>query len=1051
MENPLLQNAIESARLGFYEDAQKLLLQIIRQDPNNVLAWLWLAQTLDDPKRQADCLRQALRLEPDNPDVLAGVEALRTGMPLPEPGGGVITELEPGFPEPDDMFGWGVFAEEAEAAPEPVAPADALGWGEFYTEELDAASEPGLEPVAPVDAFGWGELYTEEQSAVPEPEAEPYAPDDRFGWGELFTGEPEPEPEAPVVEEPEPVIARTPSVSFIGIEEEEAPPEPEPAAPESAPAPEESFLQRARRLRMQGFVPPAAAPETIAAPVVTASPVAPIEAPAPAAPVSPFTVAVAPETAPVAYEPEAAVGETLSAAQPRKFRIFDWRVLFSILGLIQLPLLIGLVAWYFFLRAPSAAELEEVSQQPAARALPRPALGTCRALRLDDFASVETLGGELTADTVFTGTQVVITETLVVPAGVRLLLYPGATLVFTREAALDVYGTLYACGNESLPVTFTAFDKAPGGWEGIRLYNPTEATVVSQAVIEYAAERALYLDDGVPVLADVTIARGALFPISFDGSRVPDLSDNVRIADNPVNGIEVRPGTLQAPNTVWPNINVVYVVPGLLRVDEGATLDIKSGAIVKFWHAPKGQLPGIWVHGLLQADGVTFTSVYDSAEDAGGATYMEATDPQPGDWGGLTFFESSEKSYLRNVVIRYAGQVRGAVTMQSSSPELTRVTITGSAGYPLSADARSFPILDAITLENNAGGNGLEISGGLTITGRETHVWERLGESTQVVRIVRDTVTVGPDATLRVQPGVVVKFAGQGRVVVQGAVSAVGGSSPAEQIVFTSLHDDEHGGDTDGPTGPQDNRIWGGIVMEGADATTELQNVYIRYAPITLLDASPKLFSNRIALAPGAGLRMTPGSSPDMRGARFEDNGLNGIAIITGTLIADQKWTRLGGAGEDQIVRILEGELTIGPGAVLEIESDVVIKATPAGKLTVLGHLRATGRADQLVVFTSLNDDVRGGDTNRRPLNAGAGDWPGIEVGPEGNARLAYVSIYYAEVGLNVLGTTLPAIEEGRVHIAYGKQPLACTERVQIPPAYLFEYNEIEVTRCPSP
>lgn len=1026
MENPLLQNAIESARLGFYDDARGLLLQIIRQDPNNVLAWLWLAQTLDDPKRQADCLRQALRVEPDNPDALAGVEALRTGMPLPEPGASVITEPEPEFPESDDMFGWGA----------------------LFTEESESVAELEPEPVAPADAFGWGELYSEEPETAPETEPEPYTSDGTFGWGELFTGEPEPEPEAPVVEEPAPVIVPKPSVSFIGVEEV-APPEPEPVVPESAPEPTESFLQRARRLRTQGFAPPAVAPETTAVPAASGEP------PTPAAPVSPFTVSVSSETQPASYVPEATVADELSAAPARKFRIFDGRVLFSILGLILLPVLIGLLAWYFLLRSPSVAEPEDLSQ-PVARALPRPALGTCRALDLDDFTSVETLGGELTVDTVFTGTQAVITETLVVPQGVRLLVYPGATLVFTRETALDVYGTLYACGNEDAPVTFTAFDKTPSGWEGISLYNPADATVLSHAVVEYAGERALYLADSVPVLADITIARGALFPVSIDGSVVPDFSKNVRLADNPVNGIEVRPGTLHTPNAVWPSIKsenspLVYVVPGLLRVDEGATLDIQSGAIVKFWHTPRGQLPGMWVHGLLQAAGVTFTSMFDSAEDAGGVTYLEAVDPQPGDWGSLTFFESSEKSYLRDVVIRYAAQVRGAVTMQSSSPELTRVTIANSAGYPLSADARSFPRLDAVTLTDNAAGNGMEIYGGLTITGREAYVWERLGGNTPVVRVVRDTVTVGPDATLKIQPGVVVKFTEQGRVVVQGAVSAIGGSNPDEQIVFTSLHDDEQGGDTDGATVPQDNRVWGGIIMEGTDATTELQNVYIRYAPVTLLDAAPKLFSNRIALAPGAGLRMTPGSSPDMRGARFEDNGLNGIAILTGTLIVDQKWTRLGGAGEDQIVRVLEGEITIGPGAVLEIEPDVVIKAGPAGKLLVLGHLRAKGRADQLVAFTSLNDDVRGGDTNRRPLNAGAGDWPGIEVGPEGKALFSYVGIYYAEVGLNVLGATLPAIEEGRVHIAYGKQPLACTARVQIPPAYLFEYNEIDVTRCPSP
>ena len=841
-------------------------------------------------------------------------------------------------------------------------------------------------------------MYVEEPQSTPEPETELYAADDMFGWGELFAEEPV--LPAPVAEEPEPAEASSPSTLFIGIEEEEPSPAPAPAVPESPPEPAESFLQRARRLRTQGFAPSAASMESTA-------PVQPVSVP-------PFIDTPAMEAAPVPQSPEAEVEEELSAApaqlSARRFRIFDARVLFSILGLIQLPILAGLLVWYFYLRGPSMIEPAD-QFQPLARSLPRPALGACRALDLEEFASVETLGGELTADTVFTGTQVAITETLVVPAGVRLLLYPGATLVFTREASLEVHGRLFACGNADAPVTFTTFDDMPGGWEGIRLYNPTEATVMSHAVVEFAGERALYIADNVPVLADLTIARGARFPISLDGNVIPDLSDNVNIADNPVNGIEIRPGTLRVANVVWPYIKgkdapLVYVLPGLLRVDEGTTLDIQSGAIVKFWYTPRGQLPGIWVHGLLQAEGALFTSVYDSAEDAGGPTYVEATDPQPGDWGSLTFFESSEKSYLRDVVIRYAGRARGAVTMQAGSPELARVTITGSAGYPLSADARSFPRLEAITLADNAAGNALEVYGGLSITGRDTYVWEVLGGSTQVVRVVRDAVTVGPEATLKVQPGVVVKFTGQGRVVVQGALSAIAGSDPAEQIVFTSLHDDEHGGDTDGSTVPQDERVWEGIILEGVDATTELQNVFVRYAPITLLDGSPKLFSNRIALAPGAGLRMTPGSFPDMRGARFEDNGLNGIAILTGTLTTDQKWIRLGGAGEDQIVRVLEGEVTVGPGAVLEIEPDVVVKAGPAGKLTVLGHLSAKGRADQLVVFTSLNDDVRGGDTNRRPLNAGAADWPGIEIGPEGNAHLAYVGIYYAEVGLTVQGTS---------------------------------------------
>ena len=1043
MEDPLLQNAIESARLGFYDDARGLLLQIIRRDPNNALAWLWLAQTLDDPKRQSDCLQQALRVEPNNPDALAGVEALRSGMPLPEPGGGVV--VEPEFPDLGDVFGWGtVLTEEPEAEPEPApeaespAPADTFNWGDLYTEEPEVA--PEAESPVPADTFNWGDLYTEEPAAASEAQVEPpVADDDMFGWGELFTGEVEPEPAPPVVEEPasvvtppKPVVIPTPIMPFIGLEEEEPEPEPEPAVPESALEPEESFLQRARRLRSHGFTPstPQQAATSLSVPVMPAGEI-PSEAGA------------------VSSDLETGAAEAPRAAPRRKFRIFDGRVLFSILGLILLPVLIGLLAWYFFLRAPSSVGPDSLSL-PVTRALSRPALGACRALKLDEFTLVETLGGELAVDTVFTGTQVAITETLIVPEGVRLFIYPEATLVFTREASLDVYGTLYVCGNDDAPVTFTAFDKMPGGWEGIRLHNSADATVLSHAVIEYAGERALYLADSVPVLSDLTIAHAALFPVSIDGSVVPDLSNNVILADNPVSGVEVLPGTLHASNAMWPNINVPYVVSGLLRVEEGATLDIQSGAIVKFWHMPRGHLPGIWVHGLLQAEGVIFTSLHDSAEDAGGATYRESIDPQPGDWGGLTFFESSEKSYLRDVILRYGGYGKAVVVMQGGSPELTDVTITDAAGYPLSADANAFPVLNNLTLDRNGGGNVLELFGDMTITGPGTRVWERLGGETPIVRVVRDTIVVAPQAKLTIHPGVIVKFAEQGRLVVQGALSAVGNNNPEEYIIFTSLYDDEYGGDTGGALVSRDRRVWGGIILEHAEVASEFHYVQIRYATMTLQDTSPVLYSSQIALAPGPGLRMTPGSSPDLRATTFQNNAVQGVAIVTGTLDSEQRWALLGESEEAQIPRILEGEVVVGADSFLTIDAGTIIKAGAAGKLTVHGHLYAAGLADQEVVFTSLHDDTLGGDTDGALLSAAAGDWKGIEIAPGGFVRFASVGIYYAEIGLMALGEQLPVVETGRVHVAYSKQPLTCAARVQIPATFVFENNEVQVTRCPT-
>ncbi len=1007
MENPALDTAIMNIRLGAYDEARRSLLQLVRQNPNDELAWLWLAQVLDDPRRQTDCLRQVLRINPNNQDAVIGLEALRAGWPLPEPrSGGIATVEEPEEPElftPEITSGWGAVFEE------PAAPAPKTS---PFLDELTPlpTTSPLLEAAPPVEELLSPTAFTRAEKT---PSAAPTPPLESIE--DLLS----PTTGARPSKMPSPATEIAPPVTPMGMKETALIPEEEPTAQIGATS--ESFLQRARRLRSQGL----------------STPVTPATSEAAATPQPPLTSTPAEATA------EAAV-ELRAPLATRKFRLFDGRVFFSILGLLELPLLLAL-AWVLWRGGITSLPLPGALKTSQAE---RPTLRACRNLNLAEFTRVEALGGDLTADTVFTATQVVITRTLVIPEGYRLLIYPGATLVFSTGTSLEVYGDLYACGSEAAPVVFTAWDKQPGGWEGIRLYNPTGTSILSYARIAYAGERALYLFDSAPILSNVTIANSALFALSFDGSIPPDLSQNVNLADNPINGIEVRGGTLRSPNTVWPASNIVYVVTGPLWVDEEATLDIKPGAIVKFWFRGKGQPPGIWVRGLLKANGAHFTSIHDSRDEVGGVTYREAIDPQPGDWGSITFYESSQKSYLRDVTVHYGGRTGAAVLIRGGAPELTQVTIANSAGYPLSADANASPVFNTLTLTGNRAADALEIYGA-TLTGKGEWTWGKLGGDTPIVRVVRDTITVGPQAKLTLQPGVVVKFTETGKLVVQGILSAIGGNAPEEKIVLTSVHDDEYGGDIDGVTTPQDLRTWGGVTLEGVDNTTDIQNAIVRYAPITLVDAAPRLYTVQLYTTAGAGLRMTPTSSPNLRVVQFEGNGLKGITVLTGTIETDQTWARLGGLA-DQIVRVLEGEITVKPGAVLSIDVGTVIKAAPAGKLTVLGHLRAVGRSDQLVVFTSLNDDLLG-NTNNRMLNPGPNDWRGIDIGPEANVLMENVGIYYAQVGLTLRGKTMPNTGEGRIHIAHSHQPLACTAKMQIPPAFLLEDNEVAVTRCPSP
>lgn len=46
--------------------ARKLLTQSVKLNPNNDLAWLWLARTLNDKQKQLECVNRALTANPFN-------------------------------------------------------------------------------------------------------------------------------------------------------------------------------------------------------------------------------------------------------------------------------------------------------------------------------------------------------------------------------------------------------------------------------------------------------------------------------------------------------------------------------------------------------------------------------------------------------------------------------------------------------------------------------------------------------------------------------------------------------------------------------------------------------------------------------------------------------------------------------------------------------------------------------------------------------------------------------------------------------------------------
>lgn len=66
MSSPSLEQAIQLIRSGDKKTGGKLLAEIVKQDPRNETAWLWLAGCFDNDEKKKFCLKKALEINPDN-------------------------------------------------------------------------------------------------------------------------------------------------------------------------------------------------------------------------------------------------------------------------------------------------------------------------------------------------------------------------------------------------------------------------------------------------------------------------------------------------------------------------------------------------------------------------------------------------------------------------------------------------------------------------------------------------------------------------------------------------------------------------------------------------------------------------------------------------------------------------------------------------------------------------------------------------------------------------------------------------------------------------
>ncbi|MCB9834283.1 MAG: hypothetical protein H6807_17600 [Planctomycetes bacterium] len=281
---------------------------------------------------------------------------------------------------------------------------------------------------------------------------------------------------------------------------------------------------------------------------------------------------------------------------------------------------------------------------------------------------------------------------------------------------------------------------------------------------------------------------------------------------------------------------------------------------------------------------------------------------------------------------------------------------------------------------------------------------------TGTVYHVSGTITVPTGQTLTVQPGTIVKFASSTQCVVNGHLAVV--ANAGNPAIFTDIRDDSAGGDTngDGPStgGPG---WWRGVNLVGG--TASLTGLEVRYPGqsgfaglrldptpgTTVTDCVFREFTTAgidyllVGAATVTGTSFVNGTIPVINCplqalATFTNNSATGnsspaaVRLVPGGVSGNfsiSAASLLGGA------HYLNGSITINAGATVTIGAGVIFKAAGSGvAVNVDGTLICIGTPGNEVVFTSVHDDTRGGDTN---MNGGAtspakGEWRGLAFGP---------------------------------------------------------------------
>lgn len=490
-------------------------------------------------------------------------------------------------------------------------------------------------------------------------------------------------------------------------------------------------------------------------------------------------------------------------------------------------------------------------------------------------------------------------------------------------------------------------------------------------------------------------------------------------------------GTITA-DTTWTLADSPYEVTGDLVVNEGVTLTIEAGAVIRF-----RQYLSLYVNGHLQAAGTAALPIL-----------FKGTEEKGGWWRGI-LIQNNGSAYMDHCEVSYSGYseeagiyLRGTNSLTLSNSKIRNVSGSGirtQAGYTaLNSNGNRFEnnSISGVRLGINTSwtdttstftGNPYDIlADGGTVT--EEVTW-RLNAPYALCVGLGDII-IGEAGILNVENDTTVKFTQYLSIYVDGHLNA-------RSAVFNGTNE------TSG--------WWRGIqVRYTGEAMLEACTVaYAGYAENAAVfmrgNSSLSLKNSALRNAYGAGLRVeTDDTSLVSYGNTFENNTLCGVRLGCNASWTDTT-SSFSGNPFDILVEggtinrevtwqlnppftfgIGQGDIVVSAEGILNIMPDTLIKFTQYLSLYVAGRLNAPGSADAPIYFTDSRDDSIGTDIGQdgTATTPAPGWWRGIQVRNAGTATMNHCTVAYAGYAENAAifmnGTGSLALNNSTLRDTYG-------------------------------